>query len=590
MRPTFRFIPLLLLLALITFSVRLDAAGEGRISGKIKAPGGQGLLGAVVAVFTEGSDGSTIALTRSDRNGSYVFAGLAPGSYYLEVSRPGYEPITTEGVKIQPGKTTNFDVVLQEFVDSISDNSDPRNWDAKTVMRSASSRRLIFRDIQGQDGASAEAEPEPFYRGGALTVTSTADTSDQNYAMYPGGDQTNILSNFAFTEPVSEHGRMIFSGQINSGYESSWRVRNTYNYRAGLERDVKVSFGYGRLNLNGAPTQSIGRPSQFFAQDLDMRESGIQTVALGLEGSNRILDTVSMVYGFDATRVYYGEAKNYLSPYFQLTLTPIGSWSVKGMLSSKRVSEYNSLSLPDGEMLNLSEPVSITRIDGEIHVSEIKHAELALGKTLRGETAVEVAVYDDRVSGPGTPFLVTREVPDPASTQVLQLRGDQSAQRGLRVMVNRKLLDFLNGSLSYVYGTATAATGTSDSDSSDVIAHNLLNYMQRSYYHSLTGQVDTRIQRTKTNLITIVRWYSGDPLTPIDLFSDKMDIMTKGVNVLLRQAIPVPEFLGGGRWEALVDVRNLFDQGIGRIHTSDGDLLLTRNPRSLRFGLNLNFY
>jgi len=67
--------------------------------------------------------------------------------------------------------------------------------------------------------------------------------------------------------------------------------------------------------------------------------------------------------------------------------------------------------------------------------------------------------------------------------------------------------------------------------------------------------------------------------------------MTKGINFRIRQAIPLPEFMGSaGRWEALVDVRNLFDQGGDVIRASDGEVVLTRNPRSLRFGLNLNFY
>jgi hypothetical protein len=65
--------------------------------------------------------------------------------------------------------------------------------------------------------------------------------------------------------------------------------------------------------------------------------------------------------------------------------------------------------------------------------------------------------------------------------------------------------------------------------------------------------------------------------------------MTKGVNFRVRQVIPIPEFMGSGRWEALVDVRNLFDQGFDHVRTKDGEVLLTRNPRSLRFGLNLNF-
>jgi hypothetical protein len=63
------------------------------------------------------------------------------------------------------------------------------------------------------------------------------------------------------------------------------------------------------------------------------------------------------------------------------------------------------------------------------------------------------------------------------------------------------------------------------------------------------------------------------------------------MSFFIRQAIPLPEFIGtAGRWEALVDVRNLLDQGKDRLQTTDGELILTRNPRSVRFGLNLNLF
>ncbi len=98
-------------------------------------------------------------------------------------------------------------------------------------------------------------------------------------------------------------------------------------------------------------------------------------------------------------------------------------------------------------------------------------------------------------------------------------------------------------------------------------------------------------RKTHTDITAIFRWYPGAPITPMDLFADRADVMTKGVNFMVRQALPFPEFMSTvGRWEALVDIRNLFDQGNPLIPTGDGELVLTRNPRSLRFGLNLNLY
>ena len=78
----------------------------------------------------------------------------------------------------------------------------------------------------------------------------------------------------------------------------------------------------------------------------------------------------------------------------------------------------------------------------------------------------------------------------------------------------------------------------------------------------------------------------------IDTFPKrKLYILTKGINFSIRQPIPLPEFMGTpGRWEALVDVRNLFDNGRASLPARDGKLVLYRNPRTVRFGINLNLY
>jgi hypothetical protein len=54
--------------------------------------------------------------------------------------------------------------------------------------------------------------------------------------------------------------------------------------------------------------------------------------------------------------------------------------------------------------------------------------------------------------------------------------------------------------------------------------------------------------------------------------------------------IPTPELLGNtGKWEVLIDLRNIMNQGRDIIAASNGELILNRNPRSLRFGFSLNF-
>jgi hypothetical protein len=459
MQSTTRLTSLLLTALLILIPVRLQASGNGRIEGTVRGPSGKGLIGAVITLVRQEGKGLTSLSTRSDPEGFYSLANLTPGSYFLQVVQPGYAPITSEKVTVKPDDTQSIDLMLQEFVDYISNNDDERNWDVKTVMRSASSRRLIFRNVQG--GMVIEEEGKPFERIGTLTVASSTDTSVQNYATYPGRGQTSIVSNFAFAEPVSNHSRMIFSGQLNSGYDSYYQVRNTFNYRPSPTREMKVSVGYGRVNVFGSSVGAIGRPSQFFSQAPELRGSGIQTLALGVEGSSKILDSLEMSYGLDVSRIYYDDVQNYFSPYIQVTLMPLEDWTIQGVFASKRLSDFNSLSLPDGTIVNLSEPTFIARLHDRIYVSQFRHSEISVARTVDDDTSIALAVYSDRVIGAGTPFLITTAGPDDvASAMVAQLSEDQSAQQGLRLVMNRKLFDFLTGTVAYVYGSGT---GTSES-------------------------------------------------------------------------------------------------------------------------------
>lgn len=581
---------LLIVLALTVAALPLEAKTGGRLSGKIKNVSGEGVFGAVITILKPDEGGGSIFFTRSDKSGSYNLANVTPGSYYIQVSRDGYEPLTSSNVKIDAGKTTGLDIILQEFFGLISNDSDPRNWDIKALMRSASGRRLIFRDQPGVLLPGVETDA-PFYRSGTMNVSSNASLNSQNQSVFPSKGRNGVVSNFAFIEPVSQHTRVIFSGQLNSGYDSFWRVRNTYDYRPDDSRDFRFSAGYGRLNLSRPTLGELGRPAQFFNEDPALHESAVETLVLGLEGSNKFLDIMQVGYGFDYSRLSYGQIRGVFSPYVQFSISPGRGWVFKSSLSSKRLEDENTLLLPDGEQLNLSEPTYITRIGNQTTMSQFKHSELALVKGLSDDTSVEVAAYEDRSDGPGLPFLVTIHRPSGTDSQLAQLGADQCRQRGLRFVMDRKLFDYLSGSIAYVYGTGTGLADTSTPLSSDQLARNLLSYMHQSYYHSITSQLRAQIPRTRTNFTTVVRWYPGNPVTSLDLFADRMDIFTKGVNFSIRQAIPLPEFMGSsGRWEAIIDVRNIFAQGQDRIRTSDGDLFLTHNPRTLRFGLNLNFF
>jgi hypothetical protein len=564
------------------------ADANGSLAGTVSTSEGRTLIGAVVALFKLDDRSAVISLTRSDQRGIYRLTDIAPGAYTLQVSRAGYQVLRAPRITIPAGATVTLNFVLQEFLDFISARNDPRNWDLRTVMRSTSDRRLIFRGLPGQSNEAAR--DEGFHRGGTLNIASSALLGG-DYAVYPNLGGAGIASNFAFAEPLGQHGRMIFSGQLTSGYDSLWRVRDTFQYRSGAGQEWRFSLGYGRLNLNRLDVGTLTRPAEFFRQDPIQRDSGVETLAMSFQASSEFLNTLSLDYGFDVSRINYGATKHVWSPYFQVAVTPSQGWLLRTMMTSRRTSDNYAVALPDGDVINLLEPAAITKINDQINISQVNHAELSIARKLAEDTSLEVTVYRDRVDGPGTPFLMTSHTKSGKKVRAAQLRSDQDAQQGIRVAFARMLMDSVRGSVTYNYGSAASLIGPGGLISGDFFASRVLDFIQRSYYHSVTSQLEAKIPQTRTQLQATLRWNPGNPISAIDQFADRTDTFTKGMSFSLRQAIPLPEFMAcAGRWEALVDIRNPFDMGKNRIPTSDGEITLTRNPRTLRFGLNLNFF
>jgi len=557
------------------------------LTGTVMTPDGRGLVGAVVALFQHGSPGAVVSIARSDQLGTFNLSGVAAGSYSIQVSRYGYQVIHSPRVVVDPGKTTTINFVLQELADFISARDDPRNWDLKTVMRSTSDRRLIFRGLPG--AGTPDDIATAFHRSGALNIVSTDLLGPDNYAVYPTRGDSGVASNFAFVEPVSLHGRMIFSGQLTSGTGSLWRVRDTYDYRPDPNQEYKLSLGMGRLSFDSAG--SADHPADFFSEEQDFQDSGVETLAVGFEGSRQILNIVALEYGLDLSRIRYGTEQSVWSPYLQVAYTPYRRWLLRALMSSRRINDNNIIELPGGDVVNLLEPASISQINNVIRVSQVRHSEFSVARKLADDTSLEFTVYRDRVDGPGSPFLLTTNTIYGQNSQAVQLRSDQDAQQGVRVAFARMLTGTIQGLITYDYGTAAGLGNINPSLSSGLVSDHILDYIQRSYYHSITSQLEAKIPQTRTHIQATLRWYPGDPISSIDLFADRTDTLTKGVSFSLRQALPLPPFMGcPGRWEAQIDVRNPFDQGMSHIPLSDGDLALIRFSRAIRFGLNLNFF
>jgi hypothetical protein len=566
------------------FTSFVIAKDKGRITGSISNLAGDPLRNAIIRVFQEVEDGEIFSVIHSDDKGIFKTTVLNPGVYYIQVSHQGYQPITTAKFAIDENRSISLDFALLEFADYLSRDDDPRNWDFKKVLRSTSDRRLIFRDAP-YDIRTAERDV-PFTRGGVMSVASETSQMSAGYLMRPQASQSGVSSNFALTEPLSPTSRIILSGQVDVGSGSFWRIRNTYNYRPDKDHDVRVSAGYGRMTSNYPNSNSILPSSNLLPMD-----SGVETFAFSVEGTTRLLDLMEVKYGIDYSRLHYGTDKSFLYPSIQILLTPMDGWSFQTSMASRRISDRNSIILPGGEMVDLSEPTMITMVDSKVSMSQVRHSEVAAERKFKAGTTMELAVYQDIIHGPGVPLMITAITPVSRQSHIIEMNDSHSSQKGMRFTVKHKVLEFLNGSVSYIYGESKGISKKSERLSSSWLEVHPGRFMAQRCEHSITGRFDTTLPYTKTNLVTTVRWNSGNPLTALDWFSDRMDIGTKSTNFEIRQALPMPEFFGTvGRWEFLLDLRNVLNQGKDRLATADGLYVLNRNPRSMRFGLNYSFH
>ena len=562
----------------------------GYIAGKITSVSGHPIRDVIIRIIQEINGEKAITVARSDTRGSFRSASLTPGTYFLQVSRQGYESVKTPEFAIDPGRGVSLDIILQEFLGYISKDDDPRNWDLETVMRSTSDRRIIFRNMPGDETVHArETREAPFRRSGAMSIASGTPLIGESFLAQPQASQNGVSSTFAYTEPISKRTRMIFTGQLDYGSGSFWRVRDTFNYRPDGDHDYRISVGYGGMSTYYPGSGSIY--SQMLPAESGVPEIGVRTLALGMQGKTKFLDVLAIKYGFDYSRLYYGMSKGFFYPSIQILLTPLDGWSFQTSFTSRRMRDINSVVLPDGEILNLSEPTLITMVGDRVNMSQVKHAEVAAERTLTPDTAVEVAVFQDRTQGPGLPLMVTAVTQSGQTSQVIEMNEDLFDQRGMRITLRQRILDCLKGSLAYVYGDAIDISDIDGSIASQGLDETLADYMLQSTQHSITGRLNAILPITKTNVLATVRWYPGNALTPVDWFSDRLDIGTKSANLEIRQAIPLPEFFGtSGQWEVMLNMRNVLNQGREHLPAKDGEIVLNRNPRSLRFGVNLSFH
>jgi hypothetical protein len=211
------------------------------------------------------------------------------------------------------------------------------------------------------------------------------------------------------------------------------------------------------------------------------------------------------------------------------------------------------------------------------------HQELSVKRKMGSKSTFEVAAFHDSTrdqavfgTGPAASPEFIQDVFSPA----FLYDGGNSSSWGTRAAYRQKLSDDLEVAAIYAWAGALTPGGESTPAVSD-----LRDSFMTSNHHSVAARISGKIPRSRTQFSASYKWVSGTALSRMDQFGEAAYQMDPNLHLSIRQ--PLPGF--NGRWEALADFSNLFDQGYVTVNGQDSRMMLVPVLRSFRGGVSFQF-
>ena len=157
---------------------------------------------------------------------------------------------------------------------------------------------------------------------------------------------------------------------------------------------------------------------------------------------------------------------------------------------------------------------------------------------------MQVAFYSDSITDPAligigemTPgaesVAESGDVLPDVYSGTFSYQGNDFATRGMRVVVQRKLLSDLTATLDYAYG------GVLDLSRPDVQLQDARQWIRAEQRHAVAAKFSGAVPKVKTRWIASYRYTGGhSALTPVDLFDSSPGQAGPYLNLFIRQPIP----------------------------------------------------
>jgi Carboxypeptidase regulatory-like domain len=544
----------------------------GAISGYVRDGSGAPQMGAVVEIL--GSAAHQALKVFTDDRGFYSAASLLPGTYSVKVSAPSFLPTLREKIGVRAGAKLMVNVTLTTLFEAIQlvplrtpVNDDDWKW----TLRSVANRPILRVLPDGTTVVVPSGESADHDLKGTLTFLAGSPSQ--------GFGSPDMSAGFAVERTLSSAGTLRLNGNVGYGTDNQsipaavLRTSYTGHYEGAFEPSISIT----ALRLN-APDQNA------------MPASPLQ--ALSVTSSDRVVlgDKLEMKFGSELQAIQFMRRVNAFKPFasVDLHLTPNTvleyqyASSVPTVEPGDRMGD-DHLDTTASELSETAPRMSITAYSPA--VEKAHHQEVSLSQRI-GKNNFQVALFTDGIADPVLTGVgeVTGDgdVLPNVYSGTFSYQGNDFTTRGMRVVLQRKLLSDLTATLDYAYG------GVLDLSRADVELQNARNWIRSEQRHAVAAKFSGTIPKSKTRWIASYRYTGGHALTPVDLFNTSAGQADPYFNLLIRQ--PIPGSFMAGHMEILMDLRNLLAEGYVPVMGRDGQTVyLVQSARSVRGGVAFSF-
>ena len=562
-------------------------ADYGRVSGTVKDPHGNPLVGATILLTGPSLPGSAEVVERviTDAHGKFSVAHLEPGWYSIKATAVTRMPSPRSGIRVAAGQTARQDFVLSDIFAPVQFRVPPgvvATWgeDWKWVLRTSASTRpvLRYRETEcskNKTSSSSKCAKKPVPASQRLVGMMPASARND-----PMAEDTGLGSVLAYVRPLSDDADVLVAGAMNaSGIQGS-----------------SVATAFRRNILKGDPQELTLSVHQLnFSEALPLPTSGsvaglsrAQGVVVSYAYTRRLSDSLQLMTGFEIDYLDSVRGATAARPRAELEYQVTPSTLVAVRYGGARTDKDQTLLERVGE-LNAFPHVTLNGFRPELE--QLNHAEASVQRRLSKTSTVEVAVFRDSfentaVWGSGASDVVRRFVgnvlPNPVSDG-LTLNAGNYGSSGFRSAYSRRLTDHVDAAVMYTVGDALAVNPGVEAGS------NLRGVLRTDRSQAVAAKVRARMPVSKTQVIASYEWMPRGRVTSVDPYGEASLGVHPYLDLQLRQPLPNLAFLPA-HIEALADFRNLLAQGyVPVLGTGEEPLLLAPAYRSFRGGFSVQF-